>query len=70
MKQLTETQEKVFKFLIEFINENGYPPTRKEVSKHFNWKSANSAEEYLQKLAKAGKIEIQKNISRGIKIIC
>ena len=59
----------IMAFLKSSKEENGYPPTRKEIATRFGWKSANAAQEQLGKLEAKGLIEIAPNVSRGIKIL-
>ena len=40
----------VFKFVTEFIDQNGYPPTVREICKAFGFKSTSTAQYYLKKL--------------------
>ena len=62
-------EAEIMDFLVSSKEENGFPPTRKEIAAKFGWKSANSAQEQLGKLEAKGLIEIVPNVSRGIKIL-
>jgi repressor LexA len=66
--KLTVKQKKVFDFLIEYTKEHGYPPTVREIGKHFNflWPAARN---YLRILEKKGLIKVNPLISRGIEIL-
>lgn len=65
---LTDRQKKVLSFVKKFIRSNGYPPTRREISDNFRWKSQTSAEDHLRCLERHGVITIAEGISRGIAI--
>lgn len=66
--KLTAKQKKVFDFLTEYTKEHGYPPTVREIGKHFNflWPAARN---YLRILEKKGLIKVNPLISRGIEIL-
>jgi len=54
-------------FVAEYITDNGYPPTRKEIAERFSI-SANAAQLRLRTLERRGKISISPGISRGIRV--
>lgn len=64
----TLMQAKVLRFVKERIATDGCPPTRKEIARHFAWKSCNAAEEHLKALARKGVIIMIPGVSRGIRI--
>lgn len=43
-------ENQVFKYLSDFIEENGYPPTVREICAEFSFKSTSTAQYYLKKL--------------------
>ena len=47
MKNLTKRQSEIFNYIKSEIENNGYPPTRSEISKTFGFKSPNAAEDHL-----------------------
>lgn len=54
--QLTESQQRIYSFLVGFIREQGYSPTIREIQKNFNYNSSNSVVAQLTKLEKKGYI--------------
>jgi repressor LexA len=66
---LTDRQAEILSHIESCVTEQGLPPTRAEVSKHFGFSSANAAETHLRALAKKGYIEITAGASRGIKLM-
>lgn len=68
-EQLTDTQTEILEFLREFISENGYPPTAREVADEMRYKSTNAAREALNAIAAKGAIVISPGIARGIKLV-
>ena len=69
MKTLTKRQTEIFNYIKEEIENNGYPPTRSEISKTFGFKSPNAAEDHLKALKKKGVLNIVSGASRGISIV-
>lgn len=67
-KQLTERQEKIFIFIQEYQQENGYPPTLREIGKKFDISSTFGVKRHLEALTKKGYLNILSNASRGISI--
>ena len=45
MNDLTSRQKEIFDFIKSKISEEGYPPTRMEISNFFGFKSPNAAED-------------------------
>lgn len=67
MNKLTTKQLMVLEFIKQFQQTNGMPPTRHEIAVHFNWKSDNSAQQYIDILiAKEVIYKLDKQQARGI----
>lgn len=64
--ELTEVQAKGFDFIKSFIDQHRYPPSRREICEHMNWKSTTAAKGLIEALVKKKKIETIPGISRGI----
>lgn len=62
-------KEKVFRFIKQFITENGFSPTIREICKGTGIKSASTVFGYLQKLECEGYIKYQAFKSRTIVIL-
>jgi len=54
-------------FVKDYISNKGFPPSIREISKAFGFKSPRSAQKHLEQLEKEGKITREKS-ARGIKI--
>ncbi|MCL5021862.1 MAG: transcriptional repressor LexA [Nitrospirae bacterium] len=67
MKELTEKQRTVYKFLAEFMRRRGYPPTIREIGEHFGflWSAARG---HLQALERKGYVRLDRAKSRGIEL--
>ena len=53
---LTGKQREIYKFFVNFIRENKYSPSIREINKHFKFNSNNSANYYLKALEEKGYI--------------
>lgn len=69
MNGLTEKQKSIFDFLRYFTDENGYPPTVKEIMTKFNFASPTAVTMHLSALEKKGFIKKKGKLARGIVII-
>lgn len=67
-KQLTDRQEEILTFIQQFQQENGYPPTLREIGKRFDISSTFGVKRHLDALSKKGYLNILSNTSRGISI--
>jgi len=65
-KALTEKQQTIYAFIVSFIREHNYPPTIREIQKHFNYNSVNSVIIHLNNIEEKGYI-IKSNNKDGQK---
>ncbi len=68
-KELTERQQEILNFIYRFREENGYPPTLREIGKHFGITSTFGVKRHLEALVKKEYLSIESNASRGISFI-
>lgn len=66
-KRLTRRQAGVFVYIFDYIQENHYPPTVREIADAFEIKSTNGVVEHLKALARKGFIEKDNFKSRAIR---
>lgn len=57
MKKIDEKIKKVYDFTVEYINENGFPPSVREISAKLNIKSTATVYSYIEKLKSKGLLE-------------
>ena len=62
-------QERVYNFIVEFIKNNGYAPSVREICTGTDLSSASSVYMHLLKLEDEGKIEMKRKSPRAIKVI-
>lgn len=65
MTELTDKQKHILNFLKKFMNENGYPPTVKEIMVHFNFASPTAVTTHLTALEKKGYVKKTGKRARG-----
>lgn len=68
MAELTRRQGEILALIREYVNDEGYPPTRAEIAEAFGFRSPNAAEEHLRALERKGAIELLPGSSRGIRL--
>lgn len=56
MPELTERQQQILDYVCNFSEENGWPPSIREIAKYFEMASTNGVFEHLQALEKKGRI--------------
>jgi len=68
-KELTDRQREILDFINQFLSENGYPPTLREIGKQFQISSTFGVKRHLDALEKKGYLNVESNASRGISLI-
>jgi repressor LexA len=59
-------QEKIIRFIREFMDNHQMPPTLREIQEHMNFGAIGTVQYHLKALADAGLIEVKPRLSRGI----
>ena len=67
-KDLTLRQKEILEFITQFVEQNGYPPTYREIGSKFDIASTNGVKRHLDALQKKGYLNIESNSSRAISI--
>lgn len=67
-RNLTETQQKILQFIIDFRDEKGWPPSLSEIAEKFGYKNRSTVREHLQALEKKGLIQRDEKTARGIEL--
>ena len=68
METLTRRQAEILAMIRARIEQQGSPPTRAEIARHFGFRSPNAAEAHLRALARKGAIKLLDGTSRGIRL--
>ncbi len=66
---LTDRQKEILNSIIRHIEEEGYPPSVRDIGQECSIKSSSNVALHLQALSRKGYIEIAPNTPRGIKIL-
>ena len=66
---LTPVERKVYHYLLDFLAENTYQPSVREIGRRLRIRSTKTVAEILQSLADKGFVERQHGRSRGVKIV-
>lgn len=72
-KQLKEQgiqlREKMYMFIVDYITENGYPPTMNEIGDAVGLMSKSNVRTHLKKLEEDGRIIVKPYVKRAIKVV-
>src|SRR5438045_6908334 len=66
---LTDRQEKILAFIKKSIQEQGYPPTIREIGEHFGIRSTNGVNDHLKALERKGYLLRGELKSRALSVI-
>lgn len=66
---LTKIERRILNYLVDYLKQNTYQPSIREIGKRFGIKSTKTVSEHLQSLADKGYIERDASRSRGVKIL-
>lgn len=70
MKELlTDRQQDILDFIQSYLEANGYPPTYREIGKHFNISSTFGVKRHVDALSKKGYLSNESKTSRTLTII-
>lgn len=64
--KLSQRQQEILAFIQARVDEDGLPPTRAEINRHFGFSSPNAAQSHLHALERKGAIRINPRLARGI----
>ncbi len=66
---LTQIERRVYHYMIDFLAENTYQPSIREIAKKFRIKSTKTVSDLLHALANKGYIERDESRSRGVRLL-
>lgn len=66
---MNKKQEKILDFIKNYIEENQYPPSIREIAKGTSIKSTATVHKYLKILEELGYIEVDEHKMRGIRVL-
>ncbi|EIC84017.1 LexA repressor [Serratia sp. M24T3] len=68
MRELSEIQQRILNFIRVFRDENGFPPTRAEISRDIGC-APNNVQKHLARMEGKGAVKIKPKSPRGIKLV-
>jgi len=68
-REISERQKQILDYLQNFIEENQFPPTIREIGRRVGISSTSVVKYNLEALEKKGYIERDPDISRGIRLV-
>jgi repressor LexA len=68
-ESLTSLERRVYHYLIDFLAENTYQPSIREIGRRFRIKSTKTVSDLLQSLAEKGYIQRDPSRSRGVRLL-
>jgi len=66
---LSKIEEDILEYLVDYLRENTYQPSIREIGRRFDIKSTKTVSEHLQALARKGHVQRDAARSRGVKIL-
>lgn len=66
---LTESQKRVYDYIVSYIESNGYSPTLLDIQKGLGFNSPNAAASHVKALDKKGFIKTSPRIARSIVVL-
>ena len=63
---LTKKQKEVLDFITEYVRENEFSPTQKEIKEYFGFKSLGSVQDYIKYLTSGGYLQNDSHSVRGL----
>ena len=68
-EQLTQLEQRVYHYMIDFLAENTYQPSIREIARKFRIKSTKTVSDLLHALENKGYIERDESRSRGVRLL-
>lgn len=68
MQPLTKRQAQILEYIKNFISENNYAPSYREIGRHFNLTSTATIAEHIESLKAKGHLDHEENLARSIQI--
>ena len=66
MKGMTKRQRQIVDYIQEYISENGYSPSYREIMRHFGFSSLGSVYKHISVLKRRGILNAEKNSARSV----
>jgi repressor LexA len=67
--KLTTCQRRIVEFIQACVRDESRPPTRKEIAKHFGYRSLTTVEDHLRLIVQKGYLKMESNQARGLQVL-
>lgn len=68
-KELTKAQQAIFDCIVDYIDENGYAPSVRDICERVNLSSPSTVKRHLDNLRKKGYIKVDSMKARAIVVV-
>ena len=65
---MTGPQAKILGFIIDWIASRGFPPTVREISRAFGWKTTANVHQHLERMERDGLVTRQPGMARTLRV--
>lgn len=69
MRRITDRQKQVLDFIGDYINEHAYPPSIRDIQKHFKLKSTKGVKDHIDRLVEKGYLKRMDGAARALEVI-
>src|SRR3954453_4108191 len=69
VKKLSERQKNILKYIEEYVDERGYPPSIREIGDRVGISSTSVVDYNLKVLEREGRIRRDREVSRGLEVV-
>ena len=69
MREITDRQRQVLNFICDYISEHSYPPSIRDIQKHFRLKSTKGVKDHIDRLIEKGYLRRTDGAARALVVI-
>jgi repressor LexA len=69
MKKITDRQKQVLDFICYYINEHAYPPSIRDIQRHFRLKSTKGVKDHIDRLVEKGYLRRMNGAARALEVV-
>ena len=64
---MTDVQGRILRFIVDWIAARGFPPTVREISKAFGWKTTANVQQHIERMQRDGIVTRQAGMARTLR---
>lgn len=69
MRKITDRQKQVLDFVCDYIDEHAYPPSIRDIQKHFRLKSTKGVKDHIDRLVEKGYLKRMDGAARALEVV-